>query len=132
MFFDPTVNLRVTAIVEGPVHLKETSAKNSTEILSYRMNDITLKTHADTNGLLVVTDTWAPGWRAMVDGVNTPVYRTDFNFRGVPVPAGDHTVVLSYFPASFILGLWVMAGGVILLIVGVIAVKQGKDRASLP
>ena len=49
-------------------------------------------------GLLVLRDTWYPGWRATVDGAETPIYRINGCFRGVLVPLGRHTVSFAYRP----------------------------------
>ncbi len=54
--------------------------------------------------MLVVSEAWFPGWNAYVNGVQTPVYRTDFSLRGLFVPAGVTTVDLRYEPASFARG----------------------------
>jgi len=49
-------------------------------------------------GLLIVSQAWFPGWRATVDGRPTPVVRADGLLQGVPVPAGNHHVTISYHP----------------------------------
>ncbi|HEX2578312.1 MAG TPA: YfhO family protein, partial [Aquihabitans sp.] len=53
---------------------------------------------ADRPGLLVLSQAWAPGWSATVDGVAAPVVRADGVVQAVPVPAGTSTVVLRYRP----------------------------------
>jgi uncharacterized membrane protein YfhO len=45
-----------------------------------------------------------PGWHATVDGVETPIYRTNYLFRGIVVPAGQHTVMFVYRPVSALIG----------------------------
>ncbi len=56
-------------------------------------------------GLLVVTDTWMPGWTARVDGRPVPILRGDRAWRVVPLrEAGQHEVVLSYRPPGLALG----------------------------
>ena len=50
-------------------------------------------------GLLVLTDSWYPGWRATVDGVDSAIVRADATFRGVVVGEGTHDVVFRYRPA---------------------------------
>jgi uncharacterized membrane protein YfhO len=57
----------------------------------------------------VVTDTYYPGWRAFVDGVERPIYPADVAFRGVLLPPGRHTVEMRYEPLSFRAGLAVSA-----------------------
>ena len=41
--------------------------------------------------LLVLADTWYPGWAAFVDGRPTPVYRVNYLFRGVFLEPGSMT-----------------------------------------
>jgi hypothetical protein len=48
--------------------------------------------------LLVLRDTWYPGWEATVDGVGTSIYRVNGCFRGVLVAAGTHQVRFFYRP----------------------------------
>jgi len=68
-------------------------------------------------GLLVVTDAWAPGWRAAVDGMDAPLLRVAGSFRGVALTPGEHAVVLSYRPRGWVLGLWLGLLGLLGLIV---------------
>jgi uncharacterized membrane protein YfhO len=46
----------------------------------------------------VLTDTWYPGWRATVDGRETPIHEAYGALRGVVLPAGAHTVEFRYRP----------------------------------
>ncbi len=54
----------------------------------------------ETNGslpsLLVVAETYYPGWSATVDGKGVPVFEADGAFVGVSLPAGQHVVTLTY------------------------------------
>jgi hypothetical protein len=58
---------------------------------------------------LVVSEMYFPGWRAYVDGVPTPIFRTNYVFRGVTVPAGQHVVKFVYRPTSVLAGAAVSA-----------------------
>lgn len=55
--------------------------------------------------VLVIADSYHPGWQAAVDGVDAPVLRADHAFCAVPLPAGAREVTLRYQPRSFFLGL---------------------------
>lgn len=46
--------------------------------------------------LLVLTESWAPGWQARVDGVAVMPLPADLRVLGVPLPAGAQQVVLAY------------------------------------
>jgi hypothetical protein len=59
---------------------------------------VTVTVNAPTAGWLVVNEAWAPGWRATVNGVETPVRRANFLMRAVRVGAGAQRVVMTYAP----------------------------------
>ncbi|HET7343700.1 MAG TPA: YfhO family protein, partial [Methylomirabilota bacterium] len=64
---------------------------------------------SDAPAVLVLTDTWFPGWRARVDGRPATLWRADHAFRAVAVPAGRHEVELRYQPRSVLIGALVSA-----------------------
>jgi hypothetical protein len=51
--------------------------------------------------LLIVAQPWAPGWKATMGGEGLPLVRTNVAGLGAVVPAGRHTVVLTYHPWSW-------------------------------
>jgi uncharacterized membrane protein YfhO len=65
-----------------------------------------LSVNTPSDGLLVVTDAYAPLWKARVDGIPAPVVKADVMFRGIPVPAGNHTVEMRYDTHAMNWGLW--------------------------
>ena len=74
------------------------------EILSETNNRLHLAVNAEEDGLLVVNDTYFPGWKAYVDGHEERIYRADYAFRAVPIRSGNHDVLFVYDPLSFKLG----------------------------
>ena len=59
----------------------------------------------DAPGLLVVTDSWLPGWSARVDDVVTPIHRGNYAQRVIPIfRPGRHTIAMIYQPPGFALG----------------------------
>jgi uncharacterized membrane protein YfhO len=56
-----------------------------------------------------LSEVWDPGWRASVDGRAVPVYQADHVFRAVPVPPGQHHLVLTYDPPMLRLGMGITA-----------------------
>jgi hypothetical protein len=80
---------------------------------------------AQAPALLVLSEIWDSGWSATVDGVPTPMYLADHALRAVPVPSGEHSVVLTYTAPYLRLGLALMA---ITLLVFAIAIGVLRNR----
>jgi hypothetical protein len=55
-----------------------------------------VRTNSLRSTWLVVKQSWAPGWRATVDGRSQPVLRADYAFIGVRLPPGRHVIRLAY------------------------------------
>ena len=64
-------------------------------------------------GYLLQREAWYPGWRARVDGVDTPVVRADVLFRAVALGPGDHDVEIYFDAATFTRGALLSLAGVL-------------------
>jgi hypothetical protein len=64
-----------------------------------------LELHAAGPGLLVVAESWDPGWSAALDDRPAPLLRVNHAQLGLSLPAGTHRVALRYRPRGFGLGL---------------------------
>lgn len=67
-------------------------------------------------GILILSDTYDPGWRAYVNGRPTPILRVNALFRGVALPPGDHIVDFQYRPRSFYIGAIITVSTVLFLL----------------
>jgi hypothetical protein len=84
---------------------------------SYEPSRVVLNVEAASDALLVLSDLYYPGWRATVDGRPADILRADYLLRAVAVPAGRHTVVFLYKPASFKAGVAAsLAGGLAIVL----------------
>ncbi len=77
----------------------------------YSGESVTIRVRAACAGLLVLSDTYYPGWRATVNGRNEKIYPTNGAFRGVLVPQGTSRVVFSYEPRAFPIGIVIAIAG---------------------
>ncbi len=73
----------------------------SVAAVRYDWNRVDVEVETSRPALLVLCDTWFPGWVARVDGVVVPIRRVNQVFRGVPLPSGGRRVEFTYEPASF-------------------------------
>jgi hypothetical protein len=78
-------------------------------------NRAVVEIEADGPAWLLLSDTWYPGWEARVDGQRVSIWRGDYLFRAVPVPAGEHVVEFIYRPVSFIAGVVLACAAMVLL-----------------
>lgn len=94
-------------IFEEPVLMnKSTEAvNNKVEVLGYKENESTYSVESAKKGFLFVSDTYYPGWKAYVDGIETKILKADFAFRAIEVSKGKHTIEMIYSPDSFFNGL---------------------------
>jgi hypothetical protein len=98
------------------------------EWTGYSPQRCSLKTKTNKPGLLVVSDTYYPGWKAFVDGRESPLVKVNHFMRGVVVGQGDHEVLFVFQPAIFILGLCISA---IMLCIVVFALIRCRTTKSI-
>ena len=75
---------------------------------------IEIAANLTTEGLVVLSDSYYPGWQVTVDGEPREILATNHLFRGVAVPAGAHRIVFSYRP-------WWLSAGFAAALVGLLA-----------
>lgn len=92
----------------------------------YSPNKVIIKTKNDNSGFLVLSDNYFPGWRALIDNKETKIYRTNYNFRGIIVPAGDHKIAFNYEPNSFRYGMVISSFS--LIIMSIFFILYGKNK----
>jgi len=91
-------DFRREAVVEGDVSILSVPMKGDESVFltRYESNRLEIDTSLSVPRLLVVANAYDPGWRASIDGKTTSVYRTNYAFQGIVVPAGTHNIVFSY------------------------------------
>ena len=78
---------------------------NEAAIVDYRNNSIKLNVNAERPKILVLSETYYPGWKVYVDGEEKKILKANFAFRAVPLSAGQHEIEFIYDPLSFKVGL---------------------------
>src|SRR3989338_1186261 len=99
---DPLKEVIVDEIVELPA---KGSFTGETKVLSSDNRSVSLRASLNRPGILVLSDSFYPGWKVYVDGVERKVMRANYFFRGVLLPSGSHRVIFRYEPGSFRYGL---------------------------
>ncbi|MBI3576788.1 YfhO family protein [Candidatus Gottesmanbacteria bacterium] len=96
--YDRAFNPRKTAIIEQPVSILSVPLTSDDRVMidSYHPSSIIISVQTKVPRLLVIANSWNPGWHATIDGKRVKLLRTNYVFQGVVVPAGSHTVRLQY------------------------------------
>ncbi len=105
-------------------------APGSARLVHYGAERIVATADVTRPSLLVLTDTYYPGWSATVDGKAVPVDRVDYMLRGVPVPAGRHRVEFRYAPVSWTAGRIISASTLLGLLL--VAAAGWRRRRATP
>jgi len=89
--FDPSRE----AILEG-VEAPPAGGSGTVDVVEGAPGELALAVTTPEPALVVVAQTYFPGWRAHVDGREVPVRRADYVAMALAVPAGNHHVILRY------------------------------------
>jgi hypothetical protein len=117
--FDP----RAVAVVEGAVpfsELAQSGPAGTVRVVEYRSPRLMLDVESPQPAFLVTSEAHYPGWRAFLDGVETPIVMTNAAFRGLPVPAGRHRVEMRFEPAILVYSAALSIAGLALLAAAVL------------
>lgn len=100
-------------------------------VTRYGPREIRLDVRTDAPSFLVLSEIYYPkGWRAMLNGEETKIYRTNYILRGFSIPAGSHELTLRFDPRSHIIGGWlsILFNLAILLLGGVALVRYIREK----
>ncbi len=132
---DPGFDYRRTAVFEEPppvLHRDTGAHRSSVAFTAYGLNEISVAVETGTEGYLILSEIYYPGWKAWIDGVETPILRADWCLRALPIGAGTHTVVLEYAPGSFRTGSWISLVTLACCAAGLILLRDGNPGTGKP
>ena len=94
--FDPRT-VTVLAPDQGqPPALGSGQPGSAAQVVQAAPGRLVLDVSSPEEGILVISQPFYPGWRAIVDGERVPLYRADYLLQGLQLGAGSHRVELSY------------------------------------
>ena len=109
-FFSDTFEPNRTVLLEMNDYLaipKITLGKASATLISYEPSKVTISLSSDRPQFLFLSDTFDAGWTATINRKKTTIYKSNYAFRGIVVPAGKSTIKFTYQPDSFLYGLYI-------------------------
>jgi hypothetical protein len=106
----------------------ESGRPGPARIVRYEDERVVVQARSDGPGLLVLGDTWFPGWKAEVDGRDASVEPVDYVLRGVRLGPGEHTISFRYTPASWTGGRVLSGIALVGLLVALAAGRRARRR----
>ena len=79
--------------------------KETVHVTKYEPDRVGLKATLARPGMVVLSDVYYPGWTLTIDGQAAPIERANRMMRAAAVEQGEHTLVFTYRPGSFRVGL---------------------------
>ena len=92
-------------------------------LLAFTGSSMFVTIDAPFDGVLVVAQQLAPGWRAAIDGKDAETLR-DGIFRAVRVTRGHHEITWRYRPMSLVVGACITILALVRLLLSIIFVKR--------
>jgi len=98
------------------------------KIIVDKSTELIIEATAAKRSLLLVADTFYPGWEATVDGQPTPIFRANIAHRAVELTPGKHQVVFRFNSRAVKMGLQCSAAGILVLIFLLVAIYTWKPK----
>lgn len=99
--FDPFTEVLLD---EALPYRLQSGSRSEAKIVKYGNQEVSIRTAATSAGVLVLADSFYPGWHVYVDGKEERVLRANYFFRAVTITGGEHFVEFKYEPYWFKLG----------------------------
>ncbi|QNM85921.1 YfhO family protein [Polaribacter pectinis] len=97
-----SLNTKTVAVIRNQANIKTSIEKDSTariELLNYDVTTLTYQSETSKEQFAVFSEIYYEnGWNAYVDGKLTPHFRVNYVLRGMPIPAGKHTIEFKFEP----------------------------------
>ena len=80
--------------------------QTSARVLQARFanQSVSIQTEAPAASLVVISQTYYPAWRAYLDGQPTKIWRANYAFQVLEVPAGRHQIRMVYEDKKLLAG----------------------------
>ena len=134
--FDPAQTAFIDKAQDANIPQLAFDSTAKIKLTKYTNDEIEYVSDAKSEQFAVFSEIYySAGWNAYVDGKKMPYYKVNYLLRGMPVPAGHHTIVFKFEPASYKTGYTLATIGNILLylfLIGGIYMSFRKKELKYP
>lgn len=122
--FQKNFDRKNTLVLENKPHLEPLAGEGIVEELRLSPSKALMKTKSAVPKLLFISDVFDAGWRVKIDDTPSIIYRADYDFQAVAVPAGEHMIEFSYRPKSFTYGMLAVFIGITMLFGTIVWIRK--------
>ena len=69
-------------------------------LTEYEANRLAYEVNSQKGGVVIFSEIYYPGWTCTIDGQDAQIARADYVLRAIRIPAGKHTVVMTFDPQT--------------------------------
>ncbi len=117
-------NLKENLYLEENPGISLNAKRVNTILTKFTANSLSLESDSDGKTMLFISNPFAKGWNAYIDGSKVKIYRANYAFQAIVLPQGVHKIDLVFQPISFIWGIAIAVVGIILMVL--VFVLRGK------
>lgn len=129
--FDPANEAVMLNSFADKLTKKKFSGEGSIQLTSSRPNKLTYTADVKGDQLAVFSEIYYPiGWKATVDGKETPILKVNYLLRGLELKSGTHQIEFTYdLPKYYTIGMIARIGSIVLiLLLGFALFKEYQKR----
>ena len=89
---------------------------------------LTVRCRVEGRAFLVVREAYDAHFRCLIDGVETPIFRVDYLFRGVQVGPGNHTVEFVYDARDLHVGMLISGIALLGMLLCIVASRRRRNE----
>lgn len=109
------------------IEIKNQNNQGSIENINYFANKISFKANTtEENSILILRDTWYPGWHAFVNDTEVPINKYLNIYRQINIHKGESSIKFVYQPQSFIYGFYIFISTLVIWLVFIIKFRNKK------
>ena len=108
--------------------INERNAESLQNVSTDTNNEISGDVNVSSDKVMVFSVPYSSGWKAYVDGKETPLFRANTMYMGINLTKGTHKVVLRYNSPGLHLGMIVSAVGIIIFVILAVVSRKKKRK----
>ena len=117
--FDPKNEAIVDIKYQSLINTKQNAIdpNGTITLTSYAPEHLVYQSGSTTNQVAVFSEIYYDkGWKMLIDGKESPYFRTDYLLRAAQIPVGNHKIEFIFHPNSYYTGEAISTAGSILLV----------------